>query len=78
MNKKTVLIVVGVAAVLCVCCFAAIVGIGVPGGIGAFGLTQPAADVGEKFIKRSRVAIMTRRMRSAILRCSKNSARRKV
>ncbi len=48
MNKKVVLI--GVAGIigLCLCVFIAIIGMGLVGGIG---LTQPVADVGEKFMQ---------------------------
>ncbi|MCL4394816.1 MAG: DUF4864 domain-containing protein [Chloroflexi bacterium] len=45
---KTVLIVVGVIIVLCLCAFIAIIGLGLAGGLG---LTQPVADVGEKFMQ---------------------------
>ncbi len=48
MNKRTVLIVAAVAAALCLCCFVAIIGFSIVGGLG---LTQPAADVGEKFMQ---------------------------
>ena len=47
MNTKTILIIGAVVVMLCVCAFAAIIGIAILGGVG---LTQPSADVGEKFM----------------------------
>jgi hypothetical protein len=47
-NKKTVVIIVVAVAAMCVCACIAIIGIGFIGGIG---LTQPTADVGEKFMQ---------------------------
>ncbi len=48
MNKKIVVIVVVGILALCICGFIAIIGIGLVGGIG---MTQPVADVGEKFMQ---------------------------
>jgi len=47
MNKKVILIIVGVGALLCVC---AIVGVVLFGGA-IFATTQPAVDVGDKFMQ---------------------------
>jgi hypothetical protein len=53
MNKKIVLIAAGAVVALCVCAFIAIIGFGVLGGIA---LTQPTADVGEKFMQALKTA----------------------
>ena len=50
MNKKTVLLVGGGIAALCICGCIALMGLGLVGGLGGIGLTQPIADVGEKFM----------------------------
>ncbi|CAG0956950.1 hypothetical protein ANRL3_00617 [Anaerolineae bacterium] len=47
MKMKTILIIGGIGVLLCVCLFVVIIGIAVVGGLG---MTQPTADVGEKFM----------------------------
>jgi hypothetical protein len=55
MNKKIVLLIGAVVAILavCVCVIVVIVGLGLAGGVS---LTQPIADVGEKFMQSLKVA----------------------
>jgi hypothetical protein len=48
MNTRNVLLIAGVVVGLCICCFVVVIGLGIVGG---FGLTQPAADAGEKFMQ---------------------------
>ena len=48
MNTRKVLIIAAVVVGLCICCFVAIIGFS---SVGGFGLTQPAADAGEKFMQ---------------------------
>ncbi|MDE3090573.1 MAG: hypothetical protein KGJ80_14425, partial [Chloroflexota bacterium] len=52
MNMRNVLLIAAVVVGLCICCFVAIIGISILGG---FGLTQPAADAGEKFMQSLKV-----------------------
>ena len=48
MNKKTILLLGGGAVALCICLFVGILAVALVGG---FGLTQPAVDVGDKFMQ---------------------------
>jgi hypothetical protein len=50
MNKKTIFIIVGVVVVLCCCLIGAIVAVSSLGVFGGLAGTQPAVDVGDKFM----------------------------
>jgi hypothetical protein len=51
MNKRTVIIAAVAVIGVCLCCAVVAVGFTVMGGLGIFGLTQPVADVGDKFMQ---------------------------
>ncbi len=50
MNRKVVIIIAAIIGV-CLCCAVVAVGFTVMGGLGILGITQPVADVGDKFMQ---------------------------
>ncbi len=51
MNRKTLLIIAGAVVGVCLCCAVVVAVVSVTGVLGIFGVTQPVADVGEKFMQ---------------------------
>ncbi len=51
MNRKTLIIIAGAIIGVCLCCVVVFGAIAFTGVLGGLGLTQPVADVGEKFMQ---------------------------
>jgi hypothetical protein len=50
-NRKTLLIIAGAVVGVCMCCAVVVAVVSLTGVLGIFGVTQPVADVGEKFMQ---------------------------